>query len=191
MALRTIVPMFIILACIFVSCNRNYSPKPRGYLRIDFPEKEYQVFDSNFPYQFEYPVYGKIIPDDSKNAETYWMDIYFPRFEGTIHISYKSLNNNLFRYIEDARNLTYKHSIKADAIEENLFINHQDSVYGTLYDIKGNAASAVQFYLTDSAEHFLRGALYFYTQPNIDSLAPVIQFFRQDVNHLIETFKWE
>lgn len=184
---KHITLLFIALFCI--SCNQNdYSPKPRGYLRIDFPEKSYQSLDSTYPYTFEYPEYGKIKPD---NSQKYWMDLYFPEFKGTIHISYKEVDNNLYQYLEDSRNLAYKHSVKADAINERLFINQNKEVFGTLYEIEGNAASSVQFYLTDSSRHFLRGALYFYTQPNIDSLAPVINFFKKDINHLIETFQWK
>jgi gliding motility-associated lipoprotein GldD len=92
--------------------------------------------------------------------------------------------------MEDSRTLAYKHSIKADAINERIFVNPQKKVYGTIYLIDGNAASPVQFYLTDSAQNFLRGALYIREVPNIDSLRPVIDFLTPDVIRLIETTKW-
>jgi gliding motility-associated lipoprotein GldD len=72
-----------------------------------------------------------------------------------------------------------------------MFINEKERVYGILYDIKGNSASSLQFYLTDSSRHFFRGALYFNVQPNKDSLAPVIDYFREDIIYLIETFSWK
>ncbi|NOZ45910.1 MAG: gliding motility lipoprotein GldD, partial [Chlorobi bacterium] len=71
------------------------------------------------------------------------------------------------------------------------FINYDDNVYGILYDIKGNAASSINFFVTDSTQHFLRGALYFNSKPNKDSLAPVVDFIRKDIVHLMETFKWK
>jgi gliding motility-associated lipoprotein GldD len=91
---------------------------------------------------------------------------------------------------------TYKLNIKshialADAIDQQVYNNQENKVYGILYDLKGNTASAVQFYVTDSVNHYLRGSLYFSAEPNADSLAPVIEFFRADILHLIETLKWK
>jgi gliding motility-associated lipoprotein GldD len=175
--------MLLALMC----CKRHYTPKPAGYLRIDFPEKAYQIYNSSCPYTFEFPIYGKITADSSKIAEPCWINIEFPGFGGKIHISYKPVNNNVNTFIEDSRTLAYKHTVKADAISEILYTNDEKRVFGLLYQIKGDAASSVQFYLTDSIKHFLRGSLYFNVQPNADSLAPVIDFFKEDIMHLIET----
>jgi gliding motility-associated lipoprotein GldD len=184
-----IIPLLIILPVL--ACQRSYTPKPRGFMRIEFPPKAYTTFDSVCPYTFEYPVYGKIVPDTDVFAEPCWINIEFPSFDGTIHISYKEVNHNLNDYIEDSRTLTYKHTIKADAIKETVYTNPAQDVYGMLYDVKGNAASSIQFYLTDSNTHFLRGSLYFNVQPDKDSLAPVISFFRKDIIHLVESFAWK
>jgi gliding motility-associated lipoprotein GldD len=131
------------------------------------------------------------VPDTDYIAEPCWINIEFPEFDGKIHISYKAVDQNLNDFTEDSRTLTYKHTIKADAIKETVYTNPDLEVHGILYDIKGNAASSVQFYLTDSNNHFLRGSLYFNVQPDKDSLAPVVAFFRQDIIHLIESFKWK
>jgi gliding motility-associated lipoprotein GldD len=187
-------PRILIWAILLLSllcCKRHYTPKPAGYLRIDFPEKTYQIYNSSCPFTFEYPLYGKIIADTSKIAEPCWINIEFPSFGGKIHISYKSVRNNVNVYIEDSRTLAYKHTVKADAISETLYTNDEKKVYGLLYQIKGDAASSVQFYLTDSTRHFLRGSLYFNVQPNADSLAPVIDFFMEDIMHLVETLEWK
>lgn len=172
-------------------CGENYTPKPRGYFRIDFPAKTYQRFDSICPFAFEFPLYGKVEKDVDKNAEPYWMNIVFKDFKSKIHLSYKPVNNNLNKFIEDAHTMAYKHTIKADAIDEKLIIDEKRKVYGLLYEIRGNAASSVQFYVTDSTRHFLRGSLYFDVVPNKDSLAPAIEFFRKDIMHLIETLQWK
>jgi gliding motility-associated lipoprotein GldD len=184
--------MIPLLVMFFIfACQRTHTPKPRGFLRIDFPAKEYVLFDSVCPYTFEYPSYGKIVPDTDYNTEACWINIDFPDFNGKIHISYKEVNQNLNDFIEDSRSLTYKHTIKADAIQETVYTNPELEVHGILYDIKGNAASSIQFYLTDSNAHFLRGALYFNVPPDRDSLAPVISFFREDIIHMVETFAWK
>jgi len=184
--------MFILfLSGILLGCKRNYVPKPSGYMRIDFPEKEYQLFDSTYPYSFEYPVYASIFPDTDGNTEPYWININFPDFKGKIHISYKDVSGNLDRFTEDSRTMAYKHSIKADAIRETVYSDEETRVYGLLYEIKGNAASSLQFYATDSSSKFIRGSLYFHATPNKDSLAPVISFFKDDIIHLIETIRWK
>ena len=181
----------LMILFALASCRQNYTPKPRGYLRVDFPEKEYAVFDSTCPYRFACPVYARVVPDTDYNSEPCWVNIEFPSFDGKIHISYKRVSGNLYGYIEDSRALAYKHTIRADAIRETVYSNPQAGVHGILYDIKGNAASALQFYLTDSLRHFLRGSLYFNVAPDKDSLAPVIAYFREDIIHLMESFEWK
>jgi len=181
----------VLLFFAGTACQRSYAPKPRGYLIIDFPEKAYTRFDSSCPFQFEHPVYARVLPDTDYNSEPCWINIDFPRFDAKIHISYKRIDDNLYEYTEDSRSLAYKHTIKADAIEETVYTNPGLNVYGILYDIKGNAASSLQFYLTDSSRHFLRGSLYFNVQPDKDSLAPVIEYFREDIVYLIESFEWK
>jgi len=178
---------------IFISsCSEDYSPKPIGYFRIDLPQKEYTLFDTTYPYSFEYPEYGRIIEKKQQGAEAYWIDLYFPDFNGQIHLSYKKIDGNLMEYLEDSRTFVMKHIPKASAIEDSLILQRDKNIYGLLYDIQGvGAASPYQFILTDSTEHFVRGALYFNVQPNNDSLAPVIDFIKQDIRHMINTFEWK
>ena len=183
------IALFLFLL-VQVSCENTYSPRPFGYLRIDFPEKKYQKLDTLYPYSFEYPIYSKIVKDNSKTAEKYWANLVFPEFKATVHISYKDITGNLAGFEEDTRNMAYKHTIKADAINEKVWENKDKNVYGILYEIKGNTASSIQFYLTDSTKHFFRGALYFNVSPNKDSLQPSIEFIRTDIENLINTFEW-
>jgi len=190
--LKSRISRILTIILILISgCKPDYTPKPLGYLRINFPEKKYILFDTTYPYSFEYPVYGKIQPDAGPRSEPYWINISFPDFDGKIHVSYKKVRGNLNEYLEDSRTLAYKHTIKADAIRETVYTDEERQVYGLLYEIKGNAASGVQFHLTDSSRHFLRGSLYFNVQPNADSLKPVIEFFKEDIRHIMETFTWK
>ena len=174
------------------SCKQHGTPKPRGYYRIAFPEHKYKILDKSCPYSFEVPVYAKILEDNqSHNAEKYWYNMVYPDLNGMVHISYKAVDNNINEMLEDGRKLAYKHSIKADAIGERIFVSPEKKVFGTLYDIQGDAASSVQFYLTDSVHHFVRGSLYFNAIPNKDSLAPVVEFVKTDIIHIMETFEWK
>ncbi|MFQ3579565.1 MAG: hypothetical protein SNJ71_05435, partial [Bacteroidales bacterium] len=129
-------------------------PKPRGYFRITFPEKQYQLFDSiGFPYSFSYPTYSHCEPKNDNSKEPFWLNIHYPSFKATMHISYKKSKKDISTFIDDARELVYKHTVKADAIQEKTFTNQQEKVYGIIYMIKGDAASSVQFYVTDSIEN--------------------------------------
>ncbi len=173
------------------SCESPYSPKPRGYFRIDFPEKAYIRSDTLFPYSFEYPVYSVISESKHAGDEKFWVDIDFKQFNATVHVSYKKVDDNLFTYLEDAYTLATKHIPKADAIYDSVIIDRSRNIFGLIYQIEGSeVASPYQFLLTDSTSHFVRGALYFNVIPNNDSLQPVIDFIEEDIDHLINTFHW-
>ncbi len=189
---RILSLLIVASMATLIGCGDTYMPKPRGYFRIDLPEKEYQVFDTTYPYTFEYPVYAIISPDNNAANEPYWINIDYPLFKGRIHISYKAVNNNLSKYTEDAHALVMKHIPKASAIEEIRIDNEMADVHGLIYDIKGSGtASVYQFFITDSTHHFVRGALYFHVLPNNDSLAPVIDFVKSDIQHMLESFRWK
>lgn len=189
---RAIKYLIIITLIILLSgCRERAVPKPWGYFRIDMPEKSYRLYDTACPFVFEYPVYGRISNDVGQISEPCWFNIEFPGYKAIIHVSYKRINNNLESILKESYDFTYAHSIKADAITEQPWQNAGNKVYGILYDIKGNTASSIQFFVTDSSRNFLRGALYFTAEPDADSLAPVIEFFRKDIVHMVETFKWK
>ena len=184
---------FPLLFFLFtISCKQDYTPKPHGYFRIDFQEKSYHMLDSaGLPYNFEIPAYSKVVPDIDRLAEAFWVNLKIPAHKAELNLSYKKIENNLEQLTEDSRKLAYKHDVKADAINEKIFVNPAKKVYGTIYLIDGNAASPLQFYLTDSTKNFLRGALYIREVPNIDSLRPVIDFLTPDIIRLIETTEWK
>ena len=187
--------LFIFLIVfIFSSCQEDedvYSPKPRGYPRIKFPEKTYRMFDSTCAYKFEIPTYVKVNSDGQSKNEPCWFNLDYLQFRATVHLSYKQVENNIERYIDDSHNFANKHQIKATGLEETVIIRDSAKVYGLLFDIAGNTASSLQFYITDSTKHFVRGALYFNCVPNIDSLKIVVDFIREDLIHLINTATWK
>jgi len=189
---KNILALAFIVGFLLSACNENYTPKPRGYFRIDLPEHEYIAFDTTFPYAFEYPVYAEINPDPFAPEEPYWLNIDFPEFKGRIHISYKTVDGNLVEYLEDSRQFVMKHIPKASAINDSLILDRERKLYGLVYYIEGmGAASPCQFFITDSTRHFVRGALYFDVVPNNDSLAPVIDFLQKDIEHILSTFHWK
>lgn len=185
--------LFAILATFLVTisaCSEDPVPKPRGYFRIDLPEHKYSEYFATCNYSFDLSESARVVADSAPGAEPCWINIDYPKFNARIHISYKNSSKDLKKYMEDSYTLAFKHTIKADAIDEQLYADSANKVYGILYDIKGNAASNLQFFLTDSVSRFMRGALYFNVEPNKDSLAPVIDFLREDITHLVESFRW-
>jgi gliding motility-associated lipoprotein GldD len=188
-----VLPFFIFSVILLhnSACKQSYTPKPRGYFRIDFPDKNYTSYSSPCGFTFERPIYADVNQVKESYAEPCWYTIDFTAWKAKVYLTYKPVNNNLDSHIEDIHTLAYKHSIKADDIIETPIDETDRKVYGVLYDIKGNAASSVNFYITDSTNGFLSGSLYFDVAPNKDSLLPAINFFREDIVHLINTFQWK
>lgn len=189
--------IIVFAALILGSCNEKYTPKPRGYFRINFPEKNYQLITENLPYKFEIPTYSIITNDRYSPDSTNWINVTVPENKAEIHISYYSLKKQLKpardflnELMEETHTLAYKHVLKADGIREKVYMNPENNVFGLVYRIEGNAASPLQFFLTDSTTNFIRGAFYINEVPNIDSIKPVIDFLETDIIHLIETTTW-
>lgn len=182
---------------ILLACNTNYTvDKKRGYFKIDFPEKKYQLFDQpGYPYSFEYPIYARVLKDTTffggATENPWWINIDFPQFQGRVFVSYKEIGKNKFdSLVNDAFKLSYKHSSKATSIEPEPF-RTPNNIDGFYFSLGGNTATANRFFLTDSVKHFLTGALYFDATPNEDSLSIVNDFLKKDLQHLINSLKWK
>ena len=167
-------------------------PRKKAYFRIDFPEKKYTHFESECPVSFEAPNYSKIenIPSEEGNTGC-WFNLFVPRLRATIYCSYFPVENNLEKHVSKAYDNTLMHEVKATAIRRTPIRIDSTKMYGIIYDLEGEAASQLQFFVTDSVNHFLRGVLYFRNKPNSDSLAPCLKFMREDVVHMIETMRWK
>lgn len=179
----------IILILLILSCESRFTPKPLGYLRIDLDEKKDSVFTlEQCPFTFNAPNYFDL---EYNNKNKCWINLKYSKHRATIHLTYKQINGDLVNLLEESRNMVYKHTVKADAINEKKYLNDINNSYGTLYDIHGQTASSVQFYITDSVYHFIRGALYFEVNPNQDSLKPIINYLRKDIINIMESVHWE
>lgn len=168
------------------------TPKPKGYYRIEFPKKQYRAFEQDCPYTFDYPAYAEITDDTHANAQDCWKNIVFKQFNGVLQLTYyQGFDRKRYSQLtEDARTLAMKHTIKANSIDQKLINYPNHKVYGIYYAIDGNTASSVQFFLTDSTNNYLRGALYFNEKPQYDSLAPVVKFIKSDIDRMIASFRW-
>lgn len=178
---------FRIIAFLFcIGCSESYSPKPLGFHRIDLTKKEYELFQTQCKFNFQKSTIVEVV----EGKEECWMNLNYPKHRATLYLTYKTLENDLSKVLEDSHQLVYDHSKKSDGIVEKSFLNPKKKVFGIMYDIQGNSASNLQFFATDSIEHFIRGALYFNHSPNADSIQPVKEYIKQDVQILMESLSW-
>ena len=184
----------LIVACFF-ACEDDVLPKPKAYLRLEYPEASYAKINTDLPFNFEKNKLATKITNKRLEAtqESYGLNIEYSKLKGTIYLTYKKIKsrNDLMRYLRDAQNFTQEHTKKADEITEQVFEDSKRKVYGMFYEIGGNAASQSQFYVTDSVKHFLIGSLYFYAKPNYDSILPAAECLKKDIKHIMETIEWK
>lgn len=188
--MRPTTKFLIPFIFLFLSCGSSevdYYPKPNGYIRLDFPERVYSTYKSACPYSFEIPEYFSVVDKDSMCNKK---DILMERFNASLMLTYIPVDTNLALLIEKSRSFVYEHSQFADAIEEEVIIDENRDAFGLRYKIVGDAASPFQFYLTDSSNHFLRGALYFNVKPNYDSIKPSLDYITEDLDRMIQTVIW-
>ena len=179
--------VFILLfLIIFFGCKKDILPKPKAYLSLTYPEKTYENLKISRPYSFKVLKTATII-----NKKNNWLSIKYPKLKASIDITYRPLKNNIRELLTEAEKLVFKHTAKADRIIPQDFINKEKRVFGSIYEITGNAASQIQFHVTDSTDHFIKGSLYFYAKPNYDSILPAVNYIKEDILHLIETLKWQ
>lgn len=180
-----------ILSLLLLGCGNDPLPKPKGYLRLEYPKAVYEKAVVPLPFSFEKNKLSEPIKTVKSTATTHGIDVKYPSLNATIYLTYKEVHNNLDSLLRDAQNLTQKHTIKADEISQGEFINAENRTYGMLYEIGGDAASQSQFYVTDSTTHFLSGSLYFYAKPNYDSIYPAAEYLKKDIKHIMETVRWK
>lgn len=179
----------LIFGCLLAGCTSETQPKPVSYLSLSYPEVSYKKVDSPCDYSFEISEQANVQFDEGRC----WVKINYPKLKATIHITYREVNGNLEEILREVEKLTYEHSVKADMISpaRKDFENTEEKVYGRLYRVVGNAASNIQFRLTDSVQHMLSGALYFKVRPNYDSILPAVKYIEKDIHHLMETTHWK
>jgi len=180
----------LMLPMLLAGCSDEFFPKPKGYIRIELPPHEYLTYDEACPFQFDHSKYAFPLPVKGRGKNACWINLHYPSYNATIHLSYHPVNGDLHKLMEDSRTLAMKHIPKATDIEESLYRNEGANVYGITYNFIGSTASDYQFFLTDSANHFIRGAMYFNISPNPDSLAPVSAYIKEDLRRFIGNFRW-
>ncbi len=156
---------------------------------MEYPEAKYiELNEDNSPYRFQ--VNTDAVLTKPKNKQPYWVNIEYPKLKGELHITYLPVKNNLEKLLKETQNITQAHTVKADGIKQVVYNNDKQQVHGIVYEVEGNAASPVQFYVSDNKNHFLSGAVYFRAKPNYDSILPAAHYIKKDVQKLIESIRW-
>ena len=187
------IKLLFLVVLSTVSCGKNsYTPKPHAYPKIIFPQRGFELFQPNCPFEMEKPIYSKMIPDSGDFSEPCWYNMFIPSFDATLHLSYKHFYDpkQLDSMMEDAYKLVFKHTIKAEDIEE-IELKNKYNYNGILYDISGNTATPLNFYISDGKQNFIRGAFYFNNHTSRDSVAPIVSFVREDIMAMINSIKFK
>ena len=185
--------IFNLAVVVLVSCTKTNTPKPYGYYRITVPDTAYTDFEAQYPsYPYTFALSQNAIVKPRLDAEEpYWINLFYPALDATIHCSYKPVHHNLRELTNDALEFVYRNASFANAIPEQDYTHPEAHVYGVLFDLEGNTASSCQFFITDSTNHFFRASVYCNCPPNADSLAPVYEYLRTDVLRMVESFEWK
>lgn len=184
---RIIIASFLL--ALGVSCANDPQPKPKAFLSLEYPQAAYEQFQNDCPFEFEMNKWAHL--EKAPGAKPCWLTLKYDLLDGAIFITYQPVYNNLDSLLRDAQKLPLQHTIKADAIEGDIYANPYENTYGMFYEVTGNAASQAQFYVTDSTRHFLTGSVYFNARPNFDSILPASEYLKKDMRHLMETLKWK
>lgn len=179
------IGLFILLISLLSACGEDVLPKPKAMLRLEYPSVgEGKLETDHFSIR-----YNEAAGLNAETNSSFRLD--YPFMKGSIFINYKPVNDNLDKLLIDAQKLSYEHVVKADGIYEEPIVNEAHKVFGMYYEVKGNAASQSQFYVTDSTRHFVTGSLYFYAKPNYDSILPAAVYLQKDIRNIIESLRWK
>ena len=184
-------PILSVLFIVLSSCQQSSIPKPYGYIRLTMPDTCYaDAVPAGYPYRFDVSCNAEVGSVLNDQGGQYWIDLHYPALNATVHCSYQPVRGNLRELTDDAIRFVYRHSSHASSIPEQGFVHAEARVYGVLFDLEGNTASSMQFFVTDSVRHFFRAAAYCDCVPNADSLAPVYDYLHKDVVRMVESFEW-
>lgn len=192
MSAKTIVyPLFVAILLTTISCRQDINvPKPKAYLKLDYPTAEYQYTDTKLPFLFDKNLLSSL-EVIRKNNIIEGVNLVYKPMNASIYISYKFVDYNLDNLIKSSLSITQQHAKIAHSVSEKEFTNNISRVYGKIFDLSGPVASQIQFYATDSINHFLSGALYFNTRPNYDSIYPATRYIQNDIIRLMESIEWK
>jgi len=190
------IAIFLVLIFFLTACVQKQEvpvPKPKGYFRLHTPEIAYQHWDSVLPFTFDYSV-NAALSFKKKENNIYWIDINYPMLSAIFKITLFPIENNLHNLMwnEEEQVMFHVERMMTDDIKFSTVNDPKARVFGRIYELEGEkVATPFKFWLTDSTRYFLKSTLYFDFIPNNDSLAPIINYLKNDAIYMIESWKWK
>lgn len=192
--------MAILFLCFFVSsCSNSPNPRPlpRMYPRVVFPERNEVVFSKDIcNMTFKYPDYFNYVQDtsffDSRPIHPCWFDMNALSLNASIHFSYYPISDRSAydKLINDVYKMVGEHNIMATFRSEKPIMNEKENAFGLAFEIEGEVASPLQFFLTDSTRNFVRASLYFNAKVDPDSTKIIYDYIKQDIDLMIRSWEW-
>ena len=176
----------IFFALIVYSCNNNVNlPKQKAYFAPEFEIPNYKKISLDCNYSFNINSQASI--NNIKNCN---YEIYYKNLNAKIFINQIVLSNSIERVVNTFNQKINENSRLSDQIIQSDYFNIDNETYSKLYSFVGNSPSNIQFYLTNQTDKFLTGSLFFETEPNYDSLFPYIDYIRNDIKKMVDSFRW-
>lgn len=198
--MKVLLPL-LLFSLLFTACGDDVLPipKPRSFPKVDYPERAYERATTEYcDFSFDKPVSASLVREelffDKAPPDSCWFDLRFAEsLNGSVHFSYYPIED--YKHFEALRDEAFQlvgvHNERASDIREIVLHRDAAGVHGVAFDIAGPAASPFQFFLTDSTDNFLRGALYFDAEVRPDSLRPIIEYAKEDIFRMMESFEWQ
>lgn len=180
--------VYILLLLLLVMIACSFPSKKKLVAKVEFPKAVYASSTDSLPFAFDLSNQAKLTWQKNKQGE-YFCNVDYPFLNARLYCTYHEITPDKFRnFAEESRKMAYQHTSVATGIKEKAYANDLAHRYGILYDIQGNVATPLQVALTDSSHYFFNASLYFNTTVNSDSIAPTVNYIRQDIIRLMETF---
>ena len=157
-------------------------------LNNDLPKKKFEQITVSNVYSFK----KNFQANHEVDNERLWVTLNYEKLNAEILITHKKILNysELNEFVQESYKLIGRHQIKAESIIEKRVVTPKKT-HAILFEIKGEVASPYQFITTDSTRNFLRAALYLDNPAANDSIMPVIEYLKNDVNHILNTLVWD
>ncbi|MAU30909.1 MAG: hypothetical protein CMC36_03250 [Flavobacteriaceae bacterium] len=185
---KIIISLFFFTLITF-SCNEPNLPKQNGFLRIEFKEPYYTIHEEiDNPFNFYYNSNYTYI--DHIGSDQFLFD--YKDLNLSLNLSFYSIKTklDLEKKSRDFSLILDTHIKKSNGIVLREYDNDVNRMFGKLYEMKGDVASPIQFYLTDSVSNFISGSVNLKFKSNYDSIYPSIQYVKNDILVLFESINW-
>ena len=187
--MNKIISLLLIFFSIFYSCIDSNLPKQSAFLRIEFPEPNYIA-----PNEIKLPIdfYYNLSAADINVTNSKQFSLNYPKMNLIVDMSLNKITKreDLENNFRDFSLKLETHTKKSNGIFIREYEDLNNRVYAKIFELRGDVASPIQFYLTDSTSNFINGSLNLKFKSKYDSIFPTIQYVKNDILVLVESLNW-